>query len=53
MIGPIPNPNLDIPILLPYIGKDGEAMLALWKAQMEWALLADVNPAPKPQNPDN
>jgi hypothetical protein len=39
----MPNPNLDASILFPYLGKEAEAMLTLWKAQMEWIAL--TNPA--------
>jgi hypothetical protein len=53
MSGPTPNPNqgLDTPVVLSYLGKEGGAMLALWKAQIEWLALAGVNPTPTPQGP--
>jgi hypothetical protein len=58
MLGPTPNPNPNSDPFseLPYMGKQGAEMLALWKAQLDWLALVGQNapagPQDSPQNLD-
>jgi hypothetical protein len=51
MSGSNPNQSLDTSIVLSYLGKEGGAMLTLWRAQVEWLALTGINLPPSSQEP--
>jgi hypothetical protein len=51
MLGPITE-NTEPSVLAPFLGKQGEAMLTLWKAQMDWVQATSIQTTPETNTPE-